>query len=665
MLLPPFKTAAVSTNKNRNYTMKYCITLLLVACLFTTSYAQPVFTYGKWSVDKEEFTKAYNKNKTPVADKEKAIREYLELYTRFKLKVQAAKDAGLDTLQQLQYDLQNFRGQIEENYLQDDNAIDALLTEVLIRNQKDIRLHHFTVPITLRKNNADTLQAWQAMQKLKEMADVKYSNPAEIAAAASLPNAKITGQDLGYITALSLPYLYENIAYALAQGQTSAIIRTKSALHLFKQVGERKSAGKWKTAQILFSIPPDASSMEIAATKKLADSIHALLQNGADFANLARLYSSDKISFQNGGELPEFGTGRYESSFENAVFALANDGDFTPAFLTAFGYHIVKRITVTPTPTDKSNDAYVAEMRKLLLQDNRINKAKENFARAVMTQTGFKRNIAVTDKQLFKYADSVVAAGDIMPTPISKTTVFNFYKQKVTGADWLSFVRDYKLNTDVYKGEDNKALLEKYISTISMEYYRKHLEEYNAEFKYQVQEFREGNMLFEMMERKIWSKAAADSNGLAKYYENNKAKYLWGPSATVLLFNCTTADAATTAIAALRSGKGYQQIVEESNGMVQADSARYETAQLSLPADLKLKPGMVLDPVTNTADNSASFVKIIALHPVNEQRSFDEAKGMVINDFQNFMEEKWLTELRKKYPVKVNETVVKQLVGIL
>jgi peptidyl-prolyl cis-trans isomerase SurA len=376
-------------------------------------------------------------------------------------------------------------------------------------------------------------------------------------------------------------------------------------------------------------------------------------------------YSSDKISFQQGGELPEFSTGRYELAFENAVFALANDGDIINPFLTAYGYHIVKRLSVTPTPADKNNDEYVSEMRKLLIQDNRINKAKENFARAIMTQTGFKRNATVTDAQLFKYADSVVANGEVMATPISKNTVFSFIKQKVTGADWLNFVRDYKLNTDVYKGEDNKALLEKYINTICMEYYRKHLEDYNTDFKYQVQEFREGNMLFEMMERNIWSKAAADSAGLANFYQKNKDKYLWGSSATVLLFNCTSQNVATEAIKALNSGKRFQQIAEESGGTIQADSARYETAQLPLPADLKLTPGMVLDPISNPTDNSASFVKIIALHKVNEQRSFEEAKGMVINDYQNYLEEKWLTELRKKYPVKINEAVVKQLLGIL
>src|SRR5436190_23013732 len=114
--------------------------------------------------------------------------------------------------------------------------------------------------------------------------------------------------------------------------------------------------------------------------------------------------------------------------------------------------------------------------------------------------------------------------------------VFSFTKGNEKGSDWLNFVKDYKLNADVYKGENNKDLLEKYIATASMEYYRKHLEEFNSEFKFQMQEFKEGNMLFEIMERNVWTKAANDSAGLHQYYNGHKTNYKWSASADILLF---------------------------------------------------------------------------------------------------------------------------------
>jgi peptidyl-prolyl cis-trans isomerase SurA len=231
----------------------------------------------------------------------------------------------------------------------------------------------------------------------------------------------------------------------------------------------------------------------------------------------------------------------------------------------------------------------------------------------------------------------------------------------VKGSDWLNFVRDYKLNPDVYKGESNKALLDKFIETICFDYYRKHLEEYSKAFKYQMDEFKEGNMLFEIMERQVWNKAAADSAGLAKFYREHVANYKWASSATILVFNCTNAKVASDAASALRGGKNWKQIADESDGKIQADSGRYELTQIQVAAGTNIAEGLITDPFSNSGDSTASFVKVLKMFPANQQRSFDEAKGLVINDYQGFLEDKWVAELKKKYPVKVNEAVFQSL----
>ena len=213
----------------------------------------------------------------------------------------------------------------------------------------------------------------------------------------------------------------------------------------------------------------------------------------------------------------------------------------------------------------------------------------------------------------------------------------------------------------MYKGENNSELLDKYIHTTTIEYYRKHLEEYNEEFKYQLQEFKEGNMLFEIMERNVWTKASNDSAGLKKYYESNKPKYQWAESATVYLFNCSNSKAADEAAQALKNGKSWKKIAEESDATIQSDSGRYELSQLQLPAGTKVNEGLISTPVVNSGDNTASFVQILKLYPANLQRNFEEARGLVINDYQNFLEEKWVAVLKKKYPVKVNNTVFESI----
>ncbi len=641
--------------------MKHFFALLIFSSAVMQGFSQTLFTYGTDAVSRDEFIRAYNKNKTPVEDKEKALREYLELYSKFKLKVKAASELRLDTLQQLKYDVQNFRSQVDEGYLNDEKEVNRLVNEAFDRSQKDIHLLHFYVTINDRMIPEDTIKAHKAIEQIKKQLDEGKTNYDEIVDEISQQLIPVKGKDLGYITALSLPYDIETLVYGLKAGEASKVFRTKSTLHVFKNAGERKSAGRWRIAQILFALPPGASPQQKDRVEKLADSVYNLLQGGADFAELAKKYSDDRITYLTGGEMAEFGTGKFELPFENAVFALQKDGDISKPVFTGYGYHIVKRLQQKPTPADKSDEGYLASLKQQVLQDARINIAKENFLKSVLAKTSFKRNPLVKDEQLFRFADSVSNKKTAGNYPISKLTVFSFAKSKVTGSDWLNFIKDYKLNPDVYKGENNNALLEKFISTTALDYYRKHLEAYNEDFKYQMQEFKEGNMLFEVMERNVWSKAANDSAGLKKFYEAGKSKYQWAESATVLLFSCSNLQSAKDAADSLRSGKNWKQIAEESEGQVQADSGRYEISQLQLPAGVTASAGLITAPQVNPNDNSTSFVQVLQLFPANQQRSFEEARGLVINDYQNYLEEKWVEELKKKYPVKVNEEVFKSL----
>ncbi len=642
--------------------MKRSFLLLVISFTITNSFSQTLFTYGNNAVSKEEFLRAYNKNKTTVTDKEKAYREYLDLYSKFKLKVKAAYEMKLDTLPQLKYDIQNFRSQVEDSYLNDDSRVNMLVDEAFQRSQKDIHLLHFYVNINSNMIPADTVKANKAIEKIRQRLLAGETNYDKVVSEVSDELIPVKGKDLGFITALTVPYDIESMVYELKPGGVSAVRRTKSGLHVFKNAEERKSAGRWKVAQVLFAVPPAADDYQKKQIEHKADSVFNLLQAGANFAEIAKKFSDDRITYLTGGEMAEFGTGKFEMPFEKAVFALQKDGDISKPFYTGYGYHIVKRLQQKPIPTDKTDEAYMALLKQQVAQDARINVAKTSFIKTVMAKTGFKRNAAVKDDVLFKYADSVVANKEAGSYPINKTVLFSFAKSKVTGSDWLHFVKDYKLNADVYKGENNKALLEKYINTVALEYYRKHLEEYNDDFKYQMQEFKEGNMLFEVMERNVWSKAASDSMGLKKYYDAAKTKYLWDASASVLLFNANSMDAANEALTVLKSGKPWKDIAEQSEGRIMADSGRYEISQLQLSNSNTTVPGMITTPQLNETDNTASFIQVLQLYPAGQQRSFEEARGLVINDYQTELEEKWINELKKKYPIKVNEPVFKTLI---
>ncbi|MDB5200421.1 MAG: hypothetical protein JWO92_2384 [Chitinophagaceae bacterium] len=616
--------------------MKKLFLFFILACLTSGIFSQTLFTYGNNVVTKDEFLRAYNKNKTAVTDKAMALREYLDLYIKFKLKVKAAKDMRIDTLASMANDLQNFRTQIEESYLNDESRVNALTQEALERSQKDIHVAYLFFPLQDFKDSISVEQHY------------KLSKP--------------IWTDIGYITTFSLPYDFENIVYVLKPGEESRPYRTKTGYYIFKNIEERKAVGKIKAAQILIALPEGAKEEDKISAQKIVDSVYKALLAGADFSEAAKSISNDKMTYMSGGLMPEFGVGKYDPAFENKVFVLLKDGDITEPIQTQFGYHIVKRLSRTEIPLDKNNESYLYTVKQQVLQDSRIKSAKEKFLSDVLKKLNYKKNTGVKENDLWKLTDSFVVANKkiIVPNLNANTVLFSLNNQNIKVSEWLAFIKDYKATSSNY-GESDSALMNKFISKIALENYKKRLPDFNPGFAYQLQEFKDGNMLFEVMERNVWNKASNDSTGLKMYYDQHKTKYTWNESADAVLISCSNEKTATDVAGQIKKGRSWKQVAEENLSQIQTDSGRYELIQIPAKPNTKFIEGMITEPLVNENDGTATFVKILKIYPANQQRNFEEARGLVINDYQNYLEEKWIEQLKKKYPVKVNEKVFQSL----
>lgn len=635
--------------------------LFILSALFLvtgSTFCQPLFTYGNSATSKQEFLRAYNKNKIVTTNKEKSIREYLNLYTNFKLKVKAARDLRLDTLSQLKYDVQNFRNQIADNYLNDESLLQKLIKEAADRSSKDIHILYFSVPIADKATTADTLKAYNAARELYRLLKTGATNYAEIVTTVSGSISPSNYSDAGYISAFSVRYAFENLIYNTAVGSVCEPFKNSKGYNIFKVTDVRPDVGKWKIAQILFAYPPSADYTTKLAIKSKADSVYNLLQKGMPFADAAKNYSDDRMTYTNGGELPEFTTGKFNTVFEGNVFGLKTDNSISKPFETDFGYHIVKRLSVTLLPTNLNDADFLMGIKQKVQLDPRIKTVKEKFVKDITVKTGFKKSAVVSDVFLIRYADSVLKNPALEVnkfTAISNKTIFTFNDgTAIKGSQWLQYVKD---NNVELTNTNNIELLQVFTAQSILNYYKKNLEKYNADFKYQMQEFVEGNMLFEIMERNVWGKAGADSVNLLNYYNANKSNYKWKESADVIIFNCTNEAVAADAISAMKNNKYWKEITEKSNSQVQADSGRFEIEQLPTA---KMQAGE-FSPVIKNTDGTAAFIKFIKIYAANEQRSFLEARGLVINDYQNILEQKWVESLRKKYPVAVNEAVLKSI----
>lgn len=635
--------------------MKRIAIALVLLVVVNSAGAQTLFTVGGENISKAEFTRAFNKNRQNNIETGKAIKEYLELYTNFKLKVKAAKALGLDTVPQLKYDVENFKKQISENYIGDERVMQQILKEAWQRSRTDLHVQHFLVPFAPITAPADSLKFQQVAKEIEAALKKGNTDYQSIAANAAQKIPDSRTKDLGFISAFTLPYQYENIIYATKPGGVSEAYKAANGWHIFKVLEQRKSVGRWKIAQILFASNPNASAEMKQLVKTNAEDVYAKIKDGKiDFISAVKAHSNDRLTISNEGQMPEFSTGTYSNDFEKEVFKLTKDGEISKPFSTSLGWHIVKRISVSPIP-DTLDAGYQYELKQKVQADGRMNTEKERFAMSLISKTGAKTLLSA--KEIAGYADSVMANGDINRKQLAgfaEKKILAFPKQQIKGSDWLSFVmRSRNIKT--------KSLWQKFVAASALDYYRNHLEDYNEEYYYQVQEFVEGNMLFEIMDQKVWNKAGEDNEVLKKYYEANKEKYKWGANADLIVFNCPAENIAQQVIASVNSGKRWKDIVSESNNLIQADSGRYEIDQIIDAKNAeKISDGM-FSKIIPTNEGTYELVYFVKIYPTGTQRSFNDARGLVIGDYQNVLENEWLTELRKKYPVKLNQQVYNEV----
>jgi peptidyl-prolyl cis-trans isomerase SurA len=638
--------------------MKKLLLVFVFISFVFISYGQTLFTYGNHSVSSSEFINAYNKNKTPVTDSVQALRKYLDLYINFKLKVQAAKDIQLDTLPSLEADLQNFRSQIQNSYLNDEKEVDRLVNEAFERSQKDIHAVYYFVS----NENTDSSKAKKMIEEVAKK--LKDDKPDSEILSGEKSDPQIEKGDLGFITVFSLPYEFENIVYSLKPGQSSAPYPTKKGWYVFKNAGERPAVGKINIAQILFAVPPGDNSHK-ERIKKLADSVYAALKNGSDFATLAKQFSDDRTTYMNGGILPEFGTAKYDPVFENYAFSLQKDGEVLKPFETKFGFHIIKRISATPVPATKNDDAFMYNLKQQVLNDSRIDVAKQKFLKEILPQIGFKKN-NINEENLWRMSDSSLLKNkNITIDGINENTVlFSFNNhQKTTVRDWIVYLRNSNRTLPGEMHQSYKKIFSDFINASAVANYASRLEEFNAAFRTQIEEFKEGNMLFEIMQKKVWQKASADTSELRQFYNSHPQKYFWNSSAEAVIFSCSDKSIADNTIKQLQKGKDWRQIVNDDQSHVQADSGRFELGQIPVVERTNFTTGLITMPVINKNDGTAVFAKILKLYPAHQPRSFQDSRGLVINDYQNYLEQKWVEQLKKKYPVNVNEKAFKSLLN--
>ena len=633
--------------------------LLLLAA--TTAPAQTLFTYGNDSVSVPDFLQAYHKNNTG-SNSAASKKQYLDLYIASRLKIKEAQERGYESLPHMQTELSALREQILPNYLYDEEGIEKLTKEAMARSQKDIELSHIFIALeqeglinaAAAKQKAD--EAFAELQKGKPFADVaqRFSDD---------PSAKSNGGKIGFITAFTLPYELENLAYNTPVGSFSKPHLSKSGYHIFRNDGERKAWGRLRAAQILLALPPGADAATDALLKSRADSISNRLLKGDDFGKLATQFSDDAISAQAGGQLPEIGIGQYDAQFESALFALPKDGAISKPFKTTHGYHIVKRLSKIPVATNE--ESVLAMRTRVQASEDRMATTQAALTQKILYQAHFKK-LPFNDADLWAYSDSALddKAINRRINLNAETPLFTLGEATHTVNDWLQFAQLHRFKSDGSGIKPYAQVWDAFVQGAALEHYKENLEAYNPAFKSQLQEFKDGSLFFEIMQREVWSKAQEDTAALQAFYNAHKAKYVWQKSADAIMVYAPDAATAKNLQASLsKAPANWRQILAgNSNGAV-ADSGRMELQQLPGKAPRNVKEGSVTEPVLNSADNSYAFAYVIKVYNQPAQRTFAEARSLVMTDYQTEVEKNWVESLKKKYGITIREKALKEVLS--
>ncbi len=531
-------------------------------------------------VEEGEFIRMYNKSLDPGNKDD--LPDYLGQFINFKLKVADAIAEGFDTTKAFRDELHGYREQLAQSYLTDNDIKQKYLHSAYDRTLSEINASHILIKCKPDAAPADTLKTYNKAMGLRER--VINGEPFESVARSESDDksASQNGGNLGYFTAFQMIKPFEDTAYSLKPGMISMPVRTQFGYHIIRVNDIRPSRGKVKVAHIMIAAPPGSDDKRIQKAREEIDSIYLKLKSGVPFRELASKYSDHKESAERGGELDWFGAGEIIGDFSEAAFSIKDTGEYTKPVRTIYGYHIIKLLGKKPPLSYEESKPYLeSKINQMYL----TSLGKKSFTAKLKKEYNFVVNQRVHD-WFVNNTDTLIMQGK---------SVYN--RRKLPSGDIYSFADQH------FKAKDFAGLIEKggrhvvsddplkfidlTIESASNDqinsYENSILEKKYPDFRYLMNEFHNGILLFDISSEKVWNKVQQDTVGLLNYYNSHRDDF--------------------------RQEK--------------STNAKSSSEALPLP--------------------------------------FSEVQGDVISRYQDLLMDEWVKQLKEKYVVKVDSTVLDEV----
>lgn len=586
----------------------------------------PLIKIGDQTVSAEEFEFIYNKN-NKAAQNPISKPEYLDLFINYKLKVAEAKALKLDTAAQYLSDCQDFYGELAQPFLMDTVSQQEAKDVIVKRMAEEIDASHILVRLDENPTTADTLAAYQRIdsartkvlngEKFMKVA-LQYSDD---------PSAQINYGRLGYFSTLQMVEPFEEAAYATKKGEVSQIFRTSYGYHFLMVHDRRHRLDDVRVAHIMKMFTRNTTAQQRAKMRATMDSIKTALDNGADFGELAKRCSDEKQTADMGGELPWVSLGLLSSNikeFARQCDALKNDGDISDVFETEYGYHIVRRLERrNGYDVERAKESVEMAMMSGRCGPSLLHAGIYSLAKKLMMQHNFKWNKGVRDEVTGIFMNESNDGVRTLKLKNITQPLATFDTTKVWASDeYVARIWDTRNSpNENFRNIAASAML----SNLS-----RNLEYDNADFKYTVQEYRDGLLVFEINMKYIWDKNTNDSTLLAKLLAENPSRYAKGGTFDGTIYYCKdekTANQVRTI--AEKNPKKASKIADRVVVGKQEQGGKY---------DDYIWPNI-----------ESKYVVAVGTKTDGKPMTYSEAHNQLLSDYQQRLEMEYAEKLREKY----------------
>ena len=657
-----------------------------------------IIEIGDEKIRQSEFMKSFNQSNTELskmseADKRNALKEYVYLYTNFRLKIKAALDERYDTASSFEKEYSVYRDEIAAPYLIDSQSLENIMQEVYRRNQQAVRASHIMVALPRNPSPEDTLKAYNKAMDIYAKAIEKGADFKKLAIAFSEdPSVKThesrnsdktiegNGGDLGYFSVFDMVLPFEDAAYGLEIGEISKPVRSEYGYHIIKLVDKVNIYGKTSIQHIWVG---SVSERDSARMLSVINDAYRRLNAGEDFNKVVQDCSEDRRSLPVNGLLEDVPAKRMVPEYVKEISKL-KVGEYSQPFKTKYGWHIIKVVKKdTIPPLDDMRAFY----KQRISRDQRSKQPQNVFVENMKEKYTFV-NHNVDSKVAFDelraaVTDSVFKRTWVLPTlQNGSMPAFTIGNKTYTVNDFAKYINDSQRRLRIRRKNLDEYYQEIYgyfVNDKIVEYADSKLEQEYPEFNEMVEEYRNGLLIFAYNDSKVWSKAILDTVGLKEFYAvesikhdiNNPehAKYFWGNRADIMTVavmdsNCVEKSKAMKVVEKNAFKEGMSK--EEMTKLVEK-KVNKKKCSLANPIFVRTimveKENEIIKPeqfkkgiYKGTNQRSMGYVIVIVRGIKDpELKSLRDARGYYINDYQNYLEENLIKELRSKYKVVVHE----------